>query len=190
MDMDKLFAPIRNIELPEETKRRILENCRQTRAGRNYRSRRIIAAAAVLAALLCITAAGAASLGYFRDIKNASGAITGTEYLNATEEIAVQATLTETGLRAEIAFIRPDDIPYREVEELTLHEYDILDAAWNILLTGTETDPVSPSDGRAVIEIPLDLPEGARTLAIHSFTAYKKADQPLNIYGAWQCPIE
>lgn len=190
MDITKLFESAGNVEMPEEMQARIIKNCRDIRLRGSLPGRKFALITAALLLLLCITATGVGSRGFFRDIKDGFGAITGTEYLNATEEIDVQALLSDGILTVHIKFFTPDALPFRDCEGLGIGSYRITDADGNSLYEGTGTDPVPIADGRAEISIALDRDLTApHAIIIDTFISTKKADQPLEITGCWEVQI-
>lgn len=142
----------------------------------------VLIAAALITTLCCVTAFAAVSGGWFADVKNGFGAVTGTEYHNATEEISVTAEADNSLLTVHVTFLAPEQFPYREVETLRIGDYTIGD------LHGTETEAVPIGNGTAQLTVPIgDLPAGEYTLSIEQFIGEKKAEQPLPIYGDWEC---
>lgn len=142
----------------------------------------VLIAAVLITALCCVTAFAAVNGGWFADVKNGVGAITGTEYHNATEEITVTAEANNNPLTVTVTFLAPEQFPYRELETLRIGEYRIDDNS------GNETDNAPIVNGIAQLTIPVgDLPAGSHTLHIASFIGEKKAEQPLPIYGDWEC---
>lgn len=142
----------------------------------------VLIAAALITTLCCMTAFAAIHGGWFVDVKNNFGAVTGTEYYNATAEIAVTARAENGLLTVHVTFLTPEQFPYREAETLHIGEYVLAD------LSGSGTDAVPVVNGTAQLTVPIgELPAGDYTLHITSFIAEKKAEQPLPIYGDWEC---
>lgn len=142
----------------------------------------ILMAAVLITALCCATAFAAISGGWFADVKNGFGAVTGTEYHNATGEITVTAQAENGLLTVSVRLVKPEQFPYRELETLRINEYTISH------MSGTKTDAVSIANSTAQLTVPIgDLPAGEYTLHITSFLGEKKAEQPLPIYGEWVC---
>lgn len=142
----------------------------------------VLIAAALITTLCCVTAFAAVSGGWFADVKNGFGAVTGTEYHNATEEISVTAEADNSLLTVHVTFLAPEQFPYREVETLRIGDYTIGD------LHGTETEAVPIGNGTAQLTVPIgELTAGEYALSIEQFIGEKKAEQPLPIYGDWEC---
>lgn len=190
MDIVNLFESAKNIEIPGDMQTRIIANCQKSIRKSPMPVRKFIIIAAALLTLLCISAGGTVRLGYFKDIKNSFGAVTGTEYLNATEEICVQASLSDGALSIHLSFVQPDMPPYREIEQLAIGSCQITDAAGDIQIIQASAVSVPVADGEVSIIIPLNAPVCFPcTLQIDSFIGTKKADQPLEIKGSWACNI-
>lgn len=126
--------------------------------------------------------------GFFRDITDFSGAIVGTSYEQATDEIDMDVTTNGNELTVLATFVDPDKFPYREAELLGVAKYQILDADGKVIMEGA-TDKSSPLlNGQAAIVIELnDIEAGSYKLVVNAFVSEKKADQPLNINGIWEC---
>ena len=151
--------------------------------------------AAVFAALavclsLSVTALAATGVlqGFFRDITNHSGAIVGTSYEQATDEIDMDVTVDGDELTVLATFVDPNMFPYRESQLLGIADYRIMDAEGNVVQEGT-TDKFTPvANGQASIVLELnELATGSYKLIVTAFVSEKKADQPLNISGTWEC---
>ena len=151
--------------------------------------------AAVFAALavclsLSVTALAATGVlqGFFRDITNHSGAIVGTSYEQATDEIDMDVTVDGDELTVLATFVDPNKFPYRESQLLGIADYRIMDAEGNVVREGA-TDKFTPvANGQASIVLELnELATGSYKLIVTAFVSEKKADQPLNISGTWEC---
>ena len=157
----------------------------------NKRTPRRIPRALVAAALvLCIglpVGMAATHGGFFRDITNWQGAITGTVYEQAVDEIAVTVTPDAGALTIEADFVKPAIAPYFTFETFALGAYEIRDAAGEVVAEGEGSEPAAVADGGAVLTLPFAADPGAYTLVIESFTGGSKADQPLPLTGHWEC---
>ena len=151
--------------------------------------------AAVFAALavclsLSVTALAATGVlqGFFRDITNHSGAIVGTSYEQASDEIDMDVTVDGDELTVLATFVDPNKFPYRESQLLGIADYRIMDAEGNVVQEGA-TDKFTPvANGQASIVLELnELATGSYKLIVTAFVSEKKADQPLNISGTWEC---
>ena len=193
--MENLKNAIEKIEMPEDMKERIQKNClgalSHETEGKRMKNRKPLKRTFLIAAVLvlCLPVIGMAvsNTGKFKDVKNIFGAITGTEYENATEEITVSLFAEEKTLFVETAFVNPDIPPYNACEMLSIGAYQIMDKTGNIVMEGEETSPVMVVDGKTIFDLSLkNLEKGNYTLKIDSFISSKKADQPLPIYGNWE----
>ena len=202
MELENLKSAAKEITMPEEMKRRIAHNCKQietTMEEHNMNNRKNTSffrkPAAVFAALavclsLSVTALAATGVlqGFFRDITNHSGAIVGTSYEQATDEIDMDITVDGDELTVLATFVDPNKFPYRESQLLGIADYRIMDAEGNVVQEGA-TDKFTPvANGQASIVLELnELATGSYKLIVTAFVSEKKADQPLNISGTWEC---
>ena len=194
MDLSNLKQAAETIELSADARARIAENCRETLQKENFsmntkRTRRMPRALIAAALVLCIglpAGMAATNTGFFRDITNWQGAITGTVYEQATNEIAVTVTAAADTLTIEADFRNPDTAPYRELETFALGAYEIRDAAGTVVAEGESSEPAAVADNGAALTVPFDAAPGAYTLVIESFVGGSKADQPLPITGHWE----
>lgn len=149
-----------------------------------------LAAAIAVPAVLAMTGAGvyaAVSGGYFKDVKNDFGAVTGTVYENATDEISVNAELSGHDLKLSLTFLAPDSYPYKlPGSEIGLMDYRIVRADDNFEISHGEATVSGISEGFAELSVPLyDIKSGNHAIIIDSFVITKKADQPLPVKGSW-----
>ena len=201
MEFENLKSAAQEITMPEEMKRRIAHNCKQietTMEEHNMNNRKNTSffrkPAAVFAALavclsLSVTALAATGVlqGFFHDITNHSGAIVGTSYEQATDEIDMDVTVDGDELTVLATFVDPNKFPYRESQLLGIADYRIMDAEGNVVQEGA-TDKFTPvANGQASIVLELnELATGSYKLIVTAFVSEKKADQPLNISGTWE----
>lgn len=202
MDCRKLKTAAERITMPEEMKARIVKNCNvqpgKTRAEHtaNTNQTRIFIrkSAAVFAVLaiclsLSVTALAAAGVlqGFFRDITNHRGAVVGTSYEQAADEISMEVSVHGNELTALAAFADPKKMPYSEAEKLGIAAYQIVDAKGKVVKEGA-VESAEIVNGQAAVSIRLDgMGSGSYKLVVTAFVAEKKADQPLNIHGVWEC---
>ena len=143
---------------------------------------------------LCLTLGSVTALaangkleGFFKDITDWRGAVTGTTYEQATDEIEVNVTAEAGVLKVEAAFLEAEKAPYSEVEQLAVGKYQVIDASGSVVAKGAAGEAVSVQDGQAVLSLDVEeLPEGQYTLQLQSFIGSNKADQPLSINGSWE----
>jgi len=190
MDMNTLFKPVRQMEMPQCVRERIIHSCPGYRSAKTVSFKKYGIALAAILMLLVMAAAGAGQRGSFRDIKNLFGAVTGTQYLNASEEIRVSVLPEKDKLCVRISFVFPADAPYSCIEQISVGRYRITDTNGKTLVTGAGSDPAPLSGGEASVNIPVaEMPAGACFIEIGSLIGESKADQPLEIKGEWVCPI-
>ncbi|MBQ5754156.1 MAG: hypothetical protein IIV90_00655 [Oscillospiraceae bacterium] len=197
MELMLLKKELGSVALPPDAKARILETCARApgkKAGRRgvFPLRRAVAWAAALILCLALPAAGLAmgNAGHFKDILNWQGAVVGTEYLNAAEEIQVEASLEGSTLTVAAVFAAPQNFPYREQQTLALGPYTLTGPGGEVLAQSEGSDSAPIEDGKAVLTIPLGAaPAGPCTLTVESFLGGKKADQPLPMAGPWEIPV-
>jgi len=203
MDHKTLKTAAESIKLPSDAKYRIIQNCKKE-IIRNmeepivkhnlsfFRKPAAVLTALVLCLSLSVTAlAGGPLKGFFRDITDYRGAIVGTSYEQATEEITLSAAASEDTLSATVTFVNPHAFPYRETQQLRIAAYQIFDAEGHLVTEGTHTDASNVIAGQATIAIPLSgMESGSYKLLVTTFTSEKKADQPLNLNGTWECVFE
>ena len=126
--------------------------------------------------------------GFFRDKTDIVGTVTGVTYENATAEIGVSAVYAENAVNVTLDFLKPNALPYTEIDTIRLYGKDIT-------LTGTsgdidckefDTEPAKKETNKVILVIPTGvLQPGKYQLTINSFTSEKKADAPMKILGNW-----
>ena len=149
---------------------------------------------AVLAALaICLTlsvtvlATTGIGQGFFRDITNWQGAIVGTSYEQASDEISMCVAVNGNELTVRATFSIPQEFPYREIEKLGIAACRIVDVNGKTVKEGT-AEATEVISGQAAILIPMeDIDSGDYKLIVTAFVAEKKAEQPLNLNGHWEC---
>ena len=202
MDYAKLKSAAETITMPEEAKRRIVRNCKtqirnsrketvmKTNQNRTFiRKPALVCIAAVLCLSLSVTALAATGVlkGNFKDIINWQGAVVGTSYEQATDEIDMNVTVNGDELTVRAAFADPQKAPYVDSERLGIAQYRIVDGNGRVVKEGA-AESAEVVNGQAVTSIRLDdIDSGSYILTVTDFVSEKKADQPLNINGTWQC---
>ena len=172
-----------------------------------------MAAAASLGLCLCL-AGGTVALaggkqGFFKDKIRWDGAVIGTTYEQASEEVQLEVSADANGVLVEVTFVDADSLPYRDLEAIGLKQYQILAEDGTVVLEKNKiylheriqdnvedgmvalevakTDVAEVVDGKANILLANEqLPSGTYTLAVTQLVAEKKADQPLVITGDWE----
>lgn len=199
MEFSALKKAVVAVEMPDTVRGRLSAVCSAAAADsmevstmkKNhsipFRRPLALAAAAVLCLCLPITGMAMSELGFFRDIKNPVGTVTGTVYEQATGEITVTAVPNGDQLTVTALLQTPEKAPYAYCEQLAIGQFCLLDADGKPVAEGT-APAVTPVSDQAAWTIALeDLASGSYTLRIEAFTSIKKADQPLTITGLWEC---
>ena len=153
-------------------------------------ARKIAAAAAALALCLTLSVTALAEAGvlkgYFADVTNFTGAVVGTTYENADDEINVSVNADGGVLTVTAAFVDRANPPFF-AEALGIARYSVADADGNVIKEGA-AEASAIVDGQAEITIDLtDIADGNYTLTVTSFVAESKADQPMPVNGVWVC---
>ena len=202
MEFENLKSAAKEITMPEEMKRRIAHNCKKqilntmeehTMNNRKNNSffRKPAAVFAVLAVCLSLSVTALAATGvlqgFFRDITNYSGAIIGTSYEQASDEINMDVTVNGDEMTVRATFADPQMAPYVYAERLGIAQYRIVDGNGKIVKEGS-VESTEVINGQAAVSINLnDVDDGSYRLIVTAFVSEKKADQPLNINGNWEC---
>lgn len=146
-----------------------------------------------LAICLCLTGLTALAAtgnlqGFFKDIIGFNGAITGTIYEQATNEIDIRITDVSEKLTVEITFLQPPKAPYQFFELFGIKNYQIIDANGKVIIDETSTEMTEIKNSHVVLHISSNnLPAGNYKLIVSEMIGRSKADQPLPLYGTWEC---
>lgn len=202
MNFKNLKNVTESIKMPEDMKYRITKNCKTKLSSsrkeiimknnkNNTFLRKPIAVFVAVAILLSLSVTALATTGvmkgFFQDITDFRGAVTGTSYEQATDEISMDGTVNNNQLIVSATFINPQQPPYCYVEKLGITEYSITDINGKLIKEGS-ANSAEIVNGQAEISIPLnDINSGSYKLVVTAFVSEKKADQPLNINGNWSC---
>ena len=202
MEFENLKFAAKKITMSEAMKHRIAHNCKKqilntmeehTMNNRKnnsfFRKPAAVFAALAVCISLSVTALAATGVlqGFFRDITNYSGAIVGTSYEQATDEINMDVIVNGNELTVLAIFADPQIAPYVYAEQLGIAQYRIVDGNGKEVKEGS-TDSAEVVNGQAAVNIELDdISSGNYKLIVTAFVSEKKADQPLNINGNWEC---
>lgn len=200
METKRMKDAVNKIEMPSDMKKQILENCYAEIERNNYGMKQLFRkpAFALPVLVLCLslvgftTVAAAGKLsGFFKDITNPFGTVTGTEYLDATDEIEISADCDSDQMKIELVFVNPDTAPYNELDYITVSDWRIEDSEGKEVLKNGEVKMSAIENGKVVLTLSLDsLPEGSYKLIVNELTGSKKADSPLKISGLWIASFE
>lgn len=209
METKCLAEEVKKIQMPDEMEKRILARCNENMAGdmkkemeiKNMRKNsgtkrwnKSLVMAASLALCICVTgitamAANGQLKGFFKDKTDWTGAVTGTTYEQATDEISVNLINAdvENELEILVTFVKSDAFPYRELDMIRVETYQILDETGSVVAEGTVENYKMMAE-IVDMTIPVEtLREGSYKLLITAFSGVAKAEQPLSIYGEWEC---
>lgn len=192
MYYEDLKISAEKIVMSDKTKEELIKNCENIAEVKNMSKKKIFfkntAVTAVVTACLCCTAAGVVyHHGFFKDIVRFDGAVVGTKYEQATNEIKVSVTAESENLTVIAEAADPSAFPYAAIEDLKLNDYKIVDKNGKTVIDNLPLEWSVFSGGKAEMTIPLqDIDNGGHTLIINSFTGKSKGDQPLVISGKWK----
>lgn len=178
-----------------------IEEAKKERKGQNsimkFHKKMIAAAAAVVLAVGVFAGSNTALAkdirGYFSDVFRFDGAVVGTEYNDATQEILFSELSCRTDGEAEsfglrVTFKNSTEAPFRFIEELSMHDVTITDGDGREVCTIADTEPVPVVDGSVYIILPADLSSHETyTLRCTTLRGHAKAEAPLDIHGTWEC---
>jgi len=193
MELRKELEAVKQIEMPKEIQERIIRNCVRKEEKKHMSFKKIMTIAASLVLCLCVTgvtalAASGKLEGYFKDIIGWNGAVTGTSYEQATDELEISITEVSEELVVEVKMLKAEEAPYRYFELFGINTYEIRDNQNNVILKGTASEMVGITDGKACINLPVNsLLNGDYKLLVTEFVGSSKADQPLVVNGTWEC---
>ena len=133
--------------------------------------------------------------GFFKDIVRWDGAVIGTEYDNATNEISIVASKTVVKdenlvLPIEINFENKMEYPFASLEEIYISEYKITDKDGNVVLNLNKKVIGKVENGKVLIDLPIEENDNLKLgdtyyLELDNLSGVKKADQDLKINGNW-----
>ena len=166
-------------------------------------TKRTLAIAAVLALCLvtvCMTPLANSIRGFFSDIIRFDGAITGTQYENATNDIKVDVldVTSENGnviIPLELSFENPTEVPFPYIQEVAVSEYKIVDSNNKDIIktkvSAEDGEKGTINNGKVLVNLSLNdakLKSGEEyTIVIDKMYGLAKADAPLHITGTWRC---
>ncbi len=188
---------------PFDLKEEIKHMAKQSSRKPKSMVKRSVAIAAVLA--LCFITVTTAPLansikGFFSDIIRFDGAITGTKYENATNDIKMDVleVTSENGnvvIPLDLTFTNPTEAPFPYIQEVAIAEYKIVDSNNKEIVKGKlsaeDGNKGTVCDGKAFIHLSLNdtkFKSGEEyTVVIEKMYGLAKADAPLHITGRWEC---
>ena len=151
-------------------------------------------AAVVTICAITVVSAGAIK-GMFRDVKRWDGAVIGTEYVNATNDIEMNISETKDEyISLDINFENPNEAPFVFLQEVAITDYKIFDNNDKEVLEVNSTVENgikgNVENGRILLELPTNDKLNSNQnykLVVNTIYGLAKADQPLEITGTWEC---
>ena len=151
-------------------------------------------AAVVTVCAITVVSAGAIK-GMFKDVKRWDGAVIGTEYVNATNDIEMNISETKDDyISLDINFENPNEAPFAFIQEVAITDYKILDNNDKEVLEVNSTFENgikgNVENGRILLELPTNDKLNSNQnykLVVNTIYGLAKADQPLKITGTWEC---
>jgi len=208
---NKFEEELNKIKVPEDLHDRCVKGIEQAKNSDPARKREAIKSLtdkwfAAAAIIICIAAlvygshgssAIAGSIkGFFRDITNRTGAVTGVEYENADKEVSINIVdAVKSGdvvtIEIETVFDNPEDIPFSLTEEISISDADIFDADGNKIADGISFSKAAAAEGRAHLRSEFNgsniIAGEEYTIVTESITSHYKADAPMEMHGKWEC---
>ena len=188
---------------PFDLKEEIKNMEERTMSKPKITTKRTLAIAAVLALCLvtvCMTPLANSIRGFFSDIIRFDGAITGTQYENATNDIKIDVleVTSENGnviIPLELSFENPTEAPFPYIQEVAVSEYKIVDSNNKEIIktkvSATDGKKGTINNGKVLVNLSLNdtkLKSGEEyTIVIEKMYGLAKADAPLHITGTWEC---
>lgn len=198
--MDKKFISkkINEIEMTQEMQERIIRNCyikmeEQTMNKVKKSLKKPMVAVVSLSLCLCLSGVTALATtgklqGFFKDITSWNGAVTGTSYEQATDEIEMIVATISDKLMVSVTMVNPKEAPYSSFETFGVESYKIVDMKGNEITKGKATEMAKVVDGKVNVNISLNnISSGEYKLIVNNFVGGAKAEQPLIISGTWEC---
>lgn len=191
MEMKKLAKEVKGIQMPDEMKDRIMDGCYNKKVKHVMFKKPMVAVASMA---LCFCLVGVTALatagkleGFFKDITRWDGAVIGTSYEQATDEINLQVISVSDELKVTLEFVDPSKPPYAFFETFGIETYKIVDADGKTVVEG-KGEMSQITEEKMTFLIPVSgLSGGNYKLVIPAFVGGSKADQPLTVYGNWEC---
>ena len=195
MDKKKFVNKIKEIEMPKDMQQRIIEKCyietEKKRMNKMFKKPMVaVASFAVCVCLMGVTALAATGKleGYFRDIKRWDGAVIGTAYEQATDEVEMNIIEVSDKLVVEITMVNFKEAPYSFFEMFGIKNYKIVDANGKVIVENENLEMSAIANNKVLVNVPLDdVGNGEYTLIVSELVGGSKADQPLGLDGTWEC---
>ena len=196
--MKEFAEKVKQIEMPAEMQERIRKNCyekmeeeKMKKSRKNIFQKPMVAVAA-LTLCLCVTGVSALAAtgkleGFFKDITRWDGAVTGSTYEQASDEVEIVIGDVTDSLEVNLSFLKAKQQPYSIFETLGIQNYQIQDKTGKAVVKGAETKAEAINNGKVQLSISLeDIPVGEYKLVVTELVGGSKADQPLVVKGTWE----
>ncbi len=197
--MKEFAEEVKKIEMPVEMQERIKKHCYEKMEDESMRKNRKnifqkpMVAVAALALCLCVTGVSALAAtgkleGFFKNITRWDGAVIGSTYEQATDEVTLTIDGVTDELEVSITFLEAQKAPYSFFETLGIHNYQIVDKDGKVVVKEAETAKAIINNGQVELVVSLtDVPVGEYKLIVTELVGGSKADQPLVVSGNWEC---
>ena len=195
MDKMSFVNKIKEIEMPKEMQQRIIKNCYMEMEKKKMKKefKKPLKVAASFAICICLTgfttlAAAGKLEGFFTDMKRFDGAVTGTVYEQATDEVQLDIIEVSDKLAVEITMMHSDKAPYSFFELFGIKEYKIVDKDGNVIVENENLEMSVITGDKVWVNLPLEkIGDGEYKLIVKEFVGSSKGDQPLPLTGVWEC---
>ena len=195
MDKKKFVNKIKEIEMPKDMQQRIIEKCyietEKKKMNKMFKKPMVaVASFAICVCLMGVTALAATGKleGYFRDIKRWDGAVVGTAYEQATDEVELNIVEVSDKLVVEITMVKPKEAPYSFFEMFCIKKYKIVDTNGNVIVENENLEMSAIANNKVLVNVPLDgVANGEYRLIVSELVGSSKAEQPLGLTGTWEC---
>ena len=163
---------------------------------RNITWLRKVSTVAAVVTVCAITVVSAGTIkGMFKDVKRWDGAVIGTEYVNATNDIEMNISETKDEyISLDINFENPNEAPFVFLQEVAITDYKIFDNNDKEVLEVNSTFENgikgNVENGRILLELPTNDKLNSNQnykLVVNTIYGLAKAEQPLKITGTWKC---
>lgn len=159
---------------------------------------------ATIAAIVCLCIVTVAMAnpekGFFKDVQRFDGAIVGTEYVNAQNDVTFKVIKDEdeegnVAINVEMEFVNKETAPFAYIQEIAIPEYKVVNekgeeivSVKNIL---EDAEKATVEDGKVSMQLLVSKNKLLQTtneiyfIEIESIYGLAKAEQPLKINGGW-----
>ena len=116
------------------------------------------------------------------------GAVVGTAYEQATDEVELNIVEVSDKLVVEITMVNFKEAPYSFFEMFGIKNYKIVDANGKVTVENENLEMSAIANNKVLVNVPLDdVGNGEYTLIVSELVGSAKAEQPLGLTGTWEC---